>query len=76
MANTHQIGKKTQSAQITNTGLSWLSLLLSSNNGDKGNVDESKVVVTDPKLELTHGLNERRRLDITDGTTQLSVSGI
>ncbi len=34
-------------------------------------MDESKVFVTDAELELTHGLDERSRLNVTDSTTKL-----
>jgi hypothetical protein len=48
--------------------------LLASNNWDEGNVDQGKVLVANSELELTHSLDEWRRFDITNGTTELFVS--
>ena len=34
-------------------------------------MDERKVLVSDAELELSHGLYERRGLDVTDGASKL-----
>jgi hypothetical protein len=48
--------------------------LLASNDGDERDVYQSEVLVADSELELSHGLDERSRLDVTDGTTKLWMS--
>lgn len=51
--------------------LSRFCLLLAVHIGDKRYVDEGEVLVSDAELELPHGFDEWRRLDITDSTAQL-----
>lgn len=73
-ARAYQIWEKTQSSQISDTGLSGLGLLFSTNDRDEGDVNQGKVLVTDSELELAHGLDEWRGFDITDGTAELNLS--
>lgn len=73
---TYEIGDETQSTEVTGTGLSGLRLLLTTDDGDKRNVDEGEVLVAHAELELAHGLDERSRLDVTDGTTKLDNAHI
>jgi len=73
-ARAYQIREKTQSSQITDTGLSGLGLLFSTNDRDEGDVNQGKVLVTNSELELTHGLDEWRGFDITDSTAELYMS--
>ena len=46
-------------------------LLLSVHIGNQRDVNQGKVLVTYAELKLPHGLDERRRLDVTHGTTEL-----
>jgi len=77
-ATGNQIGGKSQSTKITDRGLGGLGLLLTdgTDGRDQGDMDQSKVIVTDTELELTHGLNKRGRLDIADGTAELDDADI
>lgn len=45
--------------------------MFAADDGDEGDVDKSKVFVADSELKLTHGLYERHRFNITNGTTEL-----
>ena len=36
-------------------------------------MNEGKVFVSDPELELPHGFDEWRRLNVANGTTELSI---
>ena len=45
--------------------------MLASDDRDEGNVDQGKVLGTDSELELSHGLDEGGRLNITNGSTEL-----
>lgn len=45
--------------------------MLAADDGDERDVDKSKVFMADSELELTHGLDERHRFNITNGTTEL-----
>jgi hypothetical protein len=45
--------------------------LLASNDGDERDVQDSEVLVADSELELTHGLDERSRLDVSNGSSEL-----
>jgi len=72
-AVTHEVRNKTKTAEITDTSLGRLGLLLAADNGDERDVDEGKVVVADAELELAHGLDEGSRLDVTNGTTKLKI---
>jgi hypothetical protein len=69
-----QIGQETETSKIPDTSLGRFCLLLSTNDGDEGNVDQSEVLGTDSELELSHSLNERCRFDITNGSTELLIS--
>lgn len=74
----NQIRVQTGTAKVTDAHLGRLSLLFAnrSDNRNKRNMDQAKVLVTDTELELTHGLNEGSRFDITDGTTQFNNTNI
>ena len=41
--------------------------------GNERDMDEGKVFVSNPELELPHGFDERRRLDVADGTAELFI---
>lgn len=68
-----QVGEKTQTSEIPDTGLSRFRLLFTTDDGNEGHVNESKVFVADSELELAHGLNERHRFNVTHGTTELTA---
>lgn len=70
----YQVGQETETSQIPDTGLCRFRLLLSSNDGDEGNVDQSEVLGTDSELELSHRLDEGSGLDVTDSPTKLFIS--
>ena len=53
-------------------GLCGVWLLLAMHVGDQGDMDESKVLVSDTELELSHCFYEWRRFNVTDSTTQLN----
>lgn len=53
-----------------------LGLELAVNGGDKGDVDEGKVVDSNAELELTHGLDEGSRFDIADRSAELFGSAL
>lgn len=67
----NQVGEKAQTSEVSHTGLGRLCLLFAADDGDEGDVDKSKVFVADSELKLTHGLDERHRFNITNGTTEL-----
>jgi hypothetical protein len=50
--------------------------LFSANNGDERDVYQSKILVADSELELTHSLDERHRLDIAHCASQLYDTNI
>jgi len=68
---TNEIREKTESTKISDGSLGRLGLLLSSDDGDEGDVEDGEVLVSDSELELSHGLDERSRLDISNGSTEL-----
>lgn len=68
---TNEIREKTESTKISDGGLGRLGLLLSTNDRDEGDVEDGEIFVSDSELELSHGLDERSRLDISDGSTEL-----
>lgn len=70
----YQVGEESQTANITDSGLSRLRLLLAVHIDDERNVDERKVVWSDAELELTHRLDEWRRLDVTDCSSELCTT--
>lgn len=67
----HHVGHKTQSAQVADSCLGRLCLLLSADDGHQADVNECKVFLADAELELTHGLDERRAFNVTHGTAEL-----
>jgi len=71
LQNADQVGQKTKTSEIPYTCLCRFRLLLSANDGNEGNVYQSEVLGSNSELELSHGLDERCRFDITDCTTKL-----
>lgn len=59
---THKVGGQAKATEVADAGLGWLRLELAVDGGDETDVDESKVVVADAELELTHRLDKRSRL--------------
>ena len=51
--------------------LRGLRLLLAVDVGDKGDVNEREVVVSDAELELAHSFDEGSGLDVAHGATEL-----
>jgi hypothetical protein len=74
----NQVGSKTKPTEVTDRGLSRLGLLLAnrSNCGDQRDVDQGKVIVTDAKLELPHGLNKGCRLNVSDSASELDNADV
>ena len=73
---TYQVGQETEAAQIPHARLGRLGLLLSANDGDERDVDESKVFVADSELELTESFDKGCRLDVADGASELCLSAV
>jgi hypothetical protein len=69
MAN--QIWQEAKPSQGMHGRLRWFGLLLAMHVRDERHVNQGKVLMTDAKLELTHRLDKRGRLDVTDGTSKL-----
>jgi hypothetical protein len=67
----YEVGGESEAAEVADRSLGRLGLELSTDGGDEGNVDEGEVVVPDAELELAHRLNERGRLDVAHGSTEL-----
>ncbi len=67
----YQVREKTQSSKISDTSLSGLGFLFTSNNRDERDVNQSEVFMSDSELELSHCLDERCRLDISDCSSEL-----
>lgn len=67
----HQVRQQTQSAERVNSRLSGLRLLLAVDVGDKGDVDEREVVVSDAELKLAHSFDEGSGFDVADCATEL-----
>lgn len=70
-SETNKVGGKSESAKVTDAGLGGLGLELAVNGGHQTDVDQRKVVDAHTELELAHGLDEGRRLDVSDGSTEL-----
>lgn len=70
-AETYKIRHETESTEITDAGLRRLGLEFAVDRRHQRDVEESKVVLADAELELPHRLDERSRLDVSDGTTEL-----
>lgn len=75
-ATGEEIGDKSKTTQVSNTGLGRLGLLLAADDGDEGDVDEGKVLVADTELELAHCLDEWGGLDVTDCSAELELVGL
>jgi len=56
--------------------LSKLSLLLSLNDRNQRQMNLYKVLLASPSSQLSHGLNKRRTLNITNGPSQLNYAQI
>jgi hypothetical protein len=54
-----------------NSSLRRLRLLFTVHVGDQGDVDQREVLMAHAELKLPHGLDERRRLNIADGASEL-----
>ena len=61
------------SSEVSDGRLGGLGLLLSSNDRDQGHVEDGKVLVSDSELELSHRLNERSRLNVSNSSTELQI---
>lgn len=48
--------------------------LLSMHIGDERDMNKCKVIISNSKLELAHGLDERRGLDVTYGASELECA--
>ena len=73
---THEVGSESETAEVADAGLCWLRLELAVDGGYEADVDEGEVVVADAELELSHGLDEGRRFDVSDRSTKLSRDGV
>lgn len=73
---THQIRHQTSPSDITNSLLCGLGLLLSLNDRNKRNMDLQEIVLSCPSLQLSHSLDKRRTLDISDSSSQLNNAHI
>jgi hypothetical protein len=71
IVNTHDVRKQTEPSQGVDCGLCGFCLLFPVHVGHERNVDECKVIRSNTELELPHRLNERRRLNVTNSSTQL-----
>lgn len=71
-----QIWAETGGSGVLDGGLCWLGLLLSLDDWDEGNVNLEEVVLSGSASELSHRLNEWRRLDISDGSSKLDNADI
>lgn len=58
MQRTNQVGSQSQTTEISNTGLGRFRLEFSINGRYETDVEESKVVVTNTELELSHRFDE------------------
>lgn len=70
---THEIRYETEASKVADACLRRLRLLFTANDWDEGDVNERKVFVANAELELTHSLNEGRRLNVTNGSTKLDM---
>lgn len=68
---THEVGHEAEAAQVPDGRLGRLGLELAVDRRHERDVEERKVVLADAELELAHGLDERRRLDVADGAAKL-----
>lgn len=68
---TYEIRDKTESTQVADAGLCRLGLELPVDGRNQGDVEKSKVVLAHTELELPHGFDERRRLNVSNGTAEL-----
>lgn len=70
------LGRKAEGAQIANTVLGRLGLLLLGKDGDQTHEHEAEVVVSDAELELSEGLEEDAGFDVTDGAADLDKANV
>lgn len=73
LVHTDQVGEETKAAECMDGRLSRLGFLLAVHVGDERHVDEREVFVSDTELELAHSFDERRRLDVSNGTSELFI---
>lgn len=71
VGGTYEIREETEASEVSDGRLSGLRLLLATDDGDQGDVEDGKVLVSDSELELSHRLDERGRLNVSNGSTKL-----
>ena len=69
--NTHDVRKQTEPSESMDGRLCGFRFLLPVHLGHEGDVDERKVFWASTELELSHRLDEGRRLNITNSSTEL-----
>ena len=70
------LGRKAEGAQVANTVLGGLGLLLLGQNGDQTHEHEAEVFVSDAELELSEGLEEDAGFDVTDCAADLDKANV
>lgn len=70
------LGRKAEGAQIANTVLGGLGLLLLGQDGDQTHEHEAEVVVSDAELELSECLEEDAGFDVTDCAADLDKANV
>jgi hypothetical protein len=73
---THQVRNQTSTPSSLDGLLCGLRLLLTVDEGHVGDVDLEEVVLARPTAQLSHGLDERHALDISDGASKLNDADI
>lgn len=72
----YQIGRQSSGPNISDSRLGRLRLLLATNDRHQRNVDLQEVTLTSAPSKLTQGFDERRGLDITNGSSELDNANI
>ncbi len=72
----NQIWTQTSGSGVLDSSLGWLSLLLTLDDWDQRNVDLEEVVLSGSASQLSHGLNEWRRLDISYSSSELDNADV
>jgi hypothetical protein len=73
---TYEIWNKTSTSNIPNGLLCRLRLLLSLNNRNERDMNLEEIAFPSSPLQLSHSLDERRALDVTDCASQLNDTHI
>ena len=72
----NDLGRKAEGAQVANTVLGRLGLLLFGKDGNQTHKHEAEVVISDAELELPEGLEENAGFDVTDGAADLDEANV